>query len=131
MSLRTHVANLGRYPISDNGSFGYRRPNGTDAAGNFGGTSFGIFADNQVKAGGAGHWLGEASQLIVEGNTFAGFSLVSGGSNIATYQGGYSQHIFMADNVMSDVYGNVSRRESEFARFQHASDIVAGRTARL
>ena len=53
---------------------------------------------------GAGHWLGEASQLIVEGNTFAGFSLVSGGSNIATYQGGYSQHIFMADNVMSDVW---------------------------
>ena len=131
MSLRTHVANLGRYPISDNGSFGYRRPNGTDAAGNYGGATFGIFADNQVKAGGAGHWLGEASQLIVEGNTFAGFSLVSGGSNIATYQGGYSQHIFMGGNVMSDVWANVSRRESELARFQHASDTVAGRTARL
>jgi hypothetical protein len=72
---------------------------------NWGGASFGLIANNKVKSGGAQFWLGQGSQLIVEDNEFTGWGHVSGGNAIQTYRGGYSQHLFMGRNVVSDVWG--------------------------
>ena len=72
---------------------------------NWGGASFGIIAGNKVKAGGAQFWLGQASQIILEHNEFTGWGQVSGGNAIQTYRGGWSQHLYMGSNVVSDVWG--------------------------
>lgn len=44
-------------------------------------------------------------QVVVEDNVVTGASLAAAGNNIATYNGGYAQHVAMLNNSISHVWG--------------------------
>ena len=45
-------------------------------------------------------------QVIVEDNDISGSSLSAMGNGIATYNGGYAQHIMLANNSIEFVWGD-------------------------
>ena len=75
------------------------------SAGGMGGTRYGLLSRNRVRNGGGSLQMDQWKQVIVEDNIISGASFASGGNNIATYNGGYAQHIMLMNNTIEQVWG--------------------------
>lgn len=75
------------------------------SAGGFGGTSYGLLRGNTIRNGGGALGMDQWKQVIVENNAISGASLASGGNYIASYNGGYAQHVAFLNNSVSHVWG--------------------------
>eukprot|EP00037_Helgoeca_nana_P001409 m.26704 g.26704 ORF g.26704 m.26704 type:complete len:622 (+) comp11832_c0_seq2:743-2608(+) len=73
--------------------------------GGYGGTSYGQLSRNVVHNGGSAFEMDQWKQVVVEDNEVTGAALSSFGNNIATYNGGYAQHIAMLNNSIAQVWG--------------------------
>lgn len=72
----------------------------------FSDATFGHIRGNTFRNGGACHWFDGIQQLIFDDNRCIGNSPMAGGSNVATYSGGYSHHLYLGDSSYEHVYGN-------------------------
>ena len=72
----------------------------------FSDATFGHIRGNTFRNGGACHWFDGIQQLIYDDNRCIGNSPMAGGSNVATYSGGYSHHLYLGDSSYEHVYGN-------------------------
>lgn len=73
--------------------------------GGMGGTRYGLLSRNRVRNGGGSLQMDQWKQVIVEDNVISGASFASGGNNVATYNGGYAQHIMLMNNTIEQVWG--------------------------
>jgi hypothetical protein len=67
---------------------------------------FALVRNNTIWNGGACFWADQVKEVIFEENTCSGISPMSGGNNVATYGGGYAQHVFWGANSVRNVWGN-------------------------
>ena len=70
-----------------------------------GGTSYGEMSRNVLRNDGNGLQMDQWKQVVVEDNVVTGASLAATGNNIATYNGGYAQHVALLNNSISHVWG--------------------------
>lgn len=76
------------------------------SAGGLRGTSYGLLSRNKIRNGGNALLMDQWKQVIVEDNDISGSSLSAMGNGIATYNGGYAQHIMLANNSIEFVWGD-------------------------
>lgn len=69
-------------------------------------SEFGLITGNTIWNGGNCHWFDSVHMLIYEGNTCTGNSAMAGGNNIATYSGDATHHLYLANNVYRQAWGN-------------------------
>ena len=84
-------------------------PPGTDphaSRGPWKNAEFGLIANNEFWNGDNCHWFDSIHQLIYEGNTCTVNSPMAGGNNIATYSGDATHHLYIANNLYRQAYGN-------------------------
>ncbi len=67
--------------------------------------SYGLVARNKLWSGNAAHWFNQVHQLVYEDNSWVGVAMQAYGSNIDTYNGGYSQNLYLAGNSYHFSYG--------------------------
>jgi hypothetical protein len=75
------------------------------SAGGMRGTSYGLLSRNVIRNGGNAIFMDQWKQVIVEDNVISGSSLSAMGNAVATYNGGYAQHIILTNNTISHVWG--------------------------
>lgn len=75
------------------------------SAGGMRGTSYGLLSRNTVRNGANGLFMDQWKQVIVEDNVISGSSLSAMGNAVATYNGGYAQHIILTNNTIMHVWG--------------------------
>ena len=67
--------------------------------------SFGNVARNKLYSGNAAHWFNQVHQVVFEDNHWIGVAMQAYGSNIDTYNGGFSQNLYLSGNSYSFSYG--------------------------
>ena len=67
--------------------------------------SYGLVARNTLYSGNAAHWFNQVHQVAWEDNVWVGVAMQAFGSNIATYNGGFSQNLYFARSRYSFSYG--------------------------
>ncbi len=84
--------------------------------GGFGGNTYGILRGNKVRNGGNALAMDQWKQAIVEDNEITGATLAAMGNNVATYNGGWAQHVALLNNSISHVWGG----DRELVTFDNA-----------
>ena len=75
------------------------------SSGGLHGTSWGRLSRNQVQHGGGAVFMNAWKQVIIEDNSFRAVALYAAGNTLATYNGGYQQHVAMLNNTLEGIWG--------------------------
>jgi hypothetical protein len=75
------------------------------SGGGYGGNSWGWVSGNKIWNGQNAHGSDQWKQVIFEHNTIVGISLTAGGNHVASYNGGYAQHLHFNGNSYQHVWG--------------------------
>eukprot|EP01051_Picozoa_sp_SAG22_P014567 SAG22_NODE_1787_length_3579_cov_2.621264_1_plen_688_part_00 len=67
--------------------------------------SYGMVARNKLWSGNAAHWFNQVHQVVYEDNEWVGVAMQAYGSNIDTYNGGFSQNLYLSGNSYRFSYG--------------------------
>ena len=83
----------------------------------------GVITRNKMMHGGACHWFDSAREILWESNECQGNNVIAMGNTIATYSGGYQQHIYLGSSSDSGIYGN----DRETMTYDNAGNTYFGR----
>jgi len=75
------------------------------SGGGYGGNTWGWVSGNKIWNGQNAHGSDQWKQVIFEHNTIVGISLTAGGNHVASYNGGYAQHLHFNGNSYQHVWG--------------------------
>lgn len=73
--------------------------------GGLNGASWGRISRNSVQHGAGAVFMNAWKQVIVEDNVIQAGSLYAGGNILATYNGGYQQHVALLNNTLAGIWG--------------------------